>query len=427
MAEESSFAKLPKRLIPLRETVEAAGRELIGIDKYLLSMFLRFRARFHRVHGRLGNAESLLAKASALDPAHVGVALNLARIRIGRGRFAEARLGLAAALPSTGFAPEILVELARLQIDAEEFDAARNTLRKAADLDAQPEAAMFLAARVEELDGNASVALELAQEGLRENPHDFALLALSWRCASRNASPDDAVALCESYASHPDCPSEGLSEAAEFLVGSGRWDLGLAAMDRAALLDPIGAAATLERARRLLGRIDPQDALPFLKKAASDAPDSRWATITLALCEADAGEFAAAIGQLERLGADIRKDPPLIEFRADCRLRLANLGENAERHIEDALSGIRKGRIEFPDNPNLIALEIRALRSAGRPGEALTLAERVPETARVGPAIGPFSTFSWIAAVWNRLSRCSPASRKSCCGRPGPCSFARES
>ena len=388
MAEESSFANSPLRLIPFGEADHVAERALIRFAKRLLSMLIRFRARFHRLRGRLDKAEHLLEKVFALDPGHVGVALNLARIRTGRGRFAEARRGLAAALTPTGFDPDILIELIKLQIDAGELEAARINLRSAAKLHAHPDVARFLSARVEELEGCYERAIEIARVGLRENPHDFGLLALSWRCASRSASPDEAASLCEDYASHPECPPDGLVEAAEFLAGMGRWDLSLAALDRAASMDPDETSATLDGARRLIGLNDPQVALQVLKKAASNATDSRWAMMILALCEAELGEFAAAIKQLERLGDYAHGDASLIEFMADCRIRLANLGEDAERHIEDALSEIRNGRIEFPDDPNLIAQEIRTLRMMGRLDEALKLAERVPETARSGQAIG---------------------------------------
>ena len=67
-------------------------------------------------------------KVSALDPAHVGVAPNPARIRTSRGRFAEARRGLETALPPTEFTPAIPTELALLLIEAGEHDTARTNL-----------------------------------------------------------------------------------------------------------------------------------------------------------------------------------------------------------------------------------------------------------------------------------------------------------
>ena len=366
--------------------IEQADELLSSIDQSLLQTpwAMQFRARILKERGNLAEAAVLLEKVCADSPGQVPTALELAKIRESLGKNSEARQGLLGALQPAGSPPVLLVELARMQIDAGEYGPALDNLRDAAEKGAPTEEARFLVARAEELNGNPSAALELAKEELQERPHDPRFLVLSWRCASLSVSPAEAAALCESYASLPDCTSEGLVESAEFLAGIGRWDLGLAALDRIAALDTDDSASPLKLTRRLIGKKDPKSAIPILKKAVSNAPESRSAAIALALCEADTDDLEAAIGRMKPLGADAE----IIEFIIDCRLRLAELGEEQERHIVEALADAKDGRAEFPDHPGLIACEIKILRMTGQMDDALELAQSIPETARKGPVIG---------------------------------------
>ena len=357
---------------------------MIRIGKKLFSIPLRFRARMHRVRGRLGKTEILLEKICALDPAHVEIALHLARIRTSRGRLAEARQGLVEALAPTGCAPAILVELAKMQVDAGELDSARKNLQKATERDAPAKDLRFLTARIEEQKGNNERAIELALDGLRENPQDFALRALSWRCTSRSVSSDAAAAMCEAFATQPDRSIAEILETSRFLRGMERWDLSMMILDRAATPDSAVQETAKEYAECLIGKNDFREASQLLEKILWTTPGDRSAAFLLARCAAELGNPEKA---LEHLEADAGKDLATIELKVDCHLRLADSSEGADIQVRKALSEIEDGHSNFPDHPNLVVLEIRALRRAGQKEDALSRAGRLSKTAIRGPVV----------------------------------------
>ena len=398
---------MPNRQFRFRKADEEAKRRMIRI-KRLLSMPLRMLARYHRVKGRLGKAETLLEMVSALDQAHVGVALNLARIRIRRERNVEAMQGLADALSPTGFAPDILVELAQLQIDAGELVAARKNLLKASDRDGPQAAISYLSAHIEELEGNDDRAIELARQGLREHPDELALNVIAWRCASRSVSPEVAADMCEAFAAVPDRPVSEILEAARFLRGMNLWDRSLEILERAAKVDSASLEVSMERAECLIGKKELKEASGLLDEVLENSPGDRSAAFAQARCEIGLGEPANALERLGRLEASVGSDPTSVELKVECRLRLADMDVDAETHFRESLSEVRESGSKFPDHPNLIALEIKILRMTGRLQEARMLAERVPMKARRGPAIGAlfdvFMDCGWLEQAEAMLS-----------------------
>jgi len=311
--------------------------------------------------GELGPAEAHLELALRGEELtarqRAQAALALARVRIGRGRFASAREALTEAEGYPPFGGDVR-RLGRVAgLSAERPDLLRPVLADVAATPARVRAALALAA----LDLDARGEPRLVPEA-RDHAIFEAHRAVVW-------GPDDPWTL---YA------------AAHTARLVGAPDTALSRLDRALAADPRFAAARLDRGRLRARQGDLPGAVEDLRavvavEALADAPPTEAtpaarALVNLAAIAAADAQPDVALRFLEQ--ATARGATRLPEYHVNRGLALLRAARPAE-----AVDHLVEARARAPDHPQLeqlVLFHAAALLEADRPAECLDLLDALP-------------------------------------------------